>query len=92
MKYNGVFSISYGEYCNANNIDEAPISMINKWRKDVVENYSKHSNSDLIMNLFGIPQENKKDIKCKRYVVKDEGYQLDKETKTLNVKMSLELK
>lgn len=91
MEYKGLFAISYKEYCEINNLNEVPETMITKWREDVIHNYSKEAAPNLVMKLFNIPKDHKKAIEYHEYKIEDSGYQIDKTKKVMTVYMTLRI-
>lgn len=91
MEYNAIFSVSFKEYCTINDLSDAPKEMIEKWRGEVIENYSKESPAKFVMQLFKIPKEHKNAIEYHQYTIEETGYNVDKDEKVLTVHMSLKI-
>ena len=91
MEYSGIFSLSFKEYCEINNLKEAPEHMIHKWVKDVIYNYSKLAPTESVMSLFDIPKSKKKAIEYHEYKIHDRGYQINENKKTMSIFLELEI-
>jgi len=92
MSYNAIFTVSFKEYCQINNLTEAPENMVKEWRESVIHNYSKESPAKFVMSLFKIPKEHKNAIEYHEYEIEETGYDIDNNEKILNVYMCLNIK
>lgn len=91
MEYEAAFAISFKEYCQINDLTEAPKEMIKKWRKDTIYNFSKEASTKHVMELFQIPKEHKNAIEYHEYVIEETGYNLDNKEKVLFIHMTLKI-
>lgn len=92
MKYEAAFAVSFKEYCQLNDLEEAPSEMIEKWRKDIIHNFSKEASTKHVMELFKIPKEYKNTIDYREYEIQESGYNLDEKEKVLFIGMTLKIK
>ena len=91
MEYEAVFAVSFKEYCQINDLTEASKEMINRWREDVINNFSKEAPAKHVMELFQIPKEHKNAIEYHEYVIDETGYNLDSKEKVLFIYMTLKI-
>lgn len=91
MEFESIFTVSFKEYCQINDLEEASEEMVNKWRKDVIQNYSKEAEPKVVMAFFNIPKEYKNSIEYHEYEVHEIDYALDNKEKILNISLVLKI-
>ena len=85
------FPMSFKDYCDAHNIEDAPVEMINTWCSSTVQYYEKDAPSGMVMSLFNIPKDNKKAIEYHEYKIEETGIKIDNEKKIIYVSMTLSI-
>ena len=91
MEYEAMFAVSFKEYCQINDLQEASKAIVDKWRNDVIHNFSKEAPSKHVMELFKIPKEYKSSIEYHQYTIEEMGYNLDNKEKVLFIFMTLKI-
>ena len=87
--YQSTFALSFKDYCDANNLDSVSTEVIDKWKAEAIEKYQTSIQPEVIMNLFGIPDNRKKSIEYHEYTVEETGFSINDEKKVLYVYMKL---
>lgn len=87
--YNGTFALSYKDYCESNGLNKPPVEMIEQWVEQTIHNYERELPMDMVMSLFGIPENQKKAIEYHEYEIEEECHDLNEEKQFIVIHMVL---
>ncbi len=91
MEYSGTFALSYKDYCENNGLKEPSVDMIEQWVDQTIHNYERELPMDMVMSLFGIPENQKKAIEYHEYEIEEEDHELNEEKQFIVIRMILRI-
>ena len=63
--------------------------MIEQWVDQTIHNYERELPMDMVMSLFGIPENQKKAIEYHEYEIEEEDHELNEEKQFIVIRMIL---
>lgn len=92
MEFETSIVILFKEYFTINDLIDVTDGMMKKWKQDIIDNFSNEYPVNIIMELFKIPKNYKKQIEDRQYNINIIKYEIDSNNKTICFHILLKIK